>query len=181
MKSFKKVLILISLLCVISLCFSGCGDTGEAGSDNKEPDRVSGEATADKDQAPEQEISLDGFYYTISLPADWQGRYTRDNVTDGNCRYDVFCQTASMGREGGHLFSIALIPEAEAYTELPSYDYLGTLKTPEGEYTMLAVYPTDVQFSEETADEYNEMAADTENIIKTVKAAEGAEFVKNQS
>lgn len=179
MKSFKKVLILISLLCGILLCFSGCSDANEVGSDNKESEQAAGEAATDIDKASEQEITLEGFYYTIYLPADWQDRYTRDDITDGDCRYDVFCQTASMNREGGHIFSIVLMPKSEDYTELPSYDYLGTLKTPEGEYTMLAVYPTDVQFSEETADEYNEMAADTEHIVKTIKAAEGAELVKN--
>ena len=43
---------------------------------------------------------------------------------------------------------------------------------------MVVTYPTDVQFSEDTAAEYNDMADDINRIIKTVKAAEGAEFVK---
>ena len=83
-----------------------------------------------------------------------------------------------MSEEGGHLFSIALMPETEDYTVFPSYDWLGVLKTPDGEFNMIVIYPTDVQFSEDTAAEYNEMAADIDRIIKTVKAAGGAEFVK---
>ncbi|MCI5593931.1 MAG: hypothetical protein PUG78_03930 [Eubacteriales bacterium] len=71
-----------------------------------------------------------------------------------------------------------LLPDSEDYTVFPSYDYLGMLKTPDGEFNMIALYPTDVQFSEGTSAEYGEMTDDINRIIKTVKAVGGAEFVK---
>lgn len=179
MKSFKGIITFISLLCIV-LCFSGCGSaqTEEASDckvNNQEQQNTAGDKTPEDS---EQEITVEGHCYTVALPDEWQGRYTREDITDGGSIYDAFYQSASMSEEGGHLFSIALMPETEDYTVFPSYDWLGVLKTPDGEFNMIVIYPTDVQFSEDTAAEYNEMAADIDRIIKTVKAAGGAEFVK---
>ena len=181
MKNFKSILTLISLLCVISLCLSGCGSTHQEETPDNKPQAEEPQNTAEDktSEAPSQGITVEGFYYTVTLPADWQGRYTKYDTEEGDCRYDVFCHSASMTEEGGgHLFSICLISGAEDYTVFPSYDYLGVLKTPDGEFNMVVTYPTDVQFSEDTAAEYNDMADDINRIIKTVKAMGGAEFVK---
>ena len=179
MKNLKSIFTLISLLCVI-LCFSGCGNAeAEETSDCKANNQEQQNTAEDKaPEASEQGITVDGYCYTVTLPAEWQGRYTREDITDGGSRYEAFYQSASMSAEGGHLFSIALMPETEDYTVFPSYDWLGVLKTPDGEFNMIVIYPTDVQFSEDTAAEYGEMADDIDQIIKTVKAAGGAEFVK---
>ena len=184
MKNFKSILTLISLLCVISLCLSGCGSTqiqeiSDCKANNQEQQGIAPDYDNKSSEAPSQGITVEGFYYTVTLPADWQGRYTKYDTEEGDCRYDVFCHSASMTEEGGgHLFSICLISGAEDYTVFPSYDYLGILKTPDGEFNMVVTYPTDVQFSEDTAAEYNDMADDINRIIKTVKAMGGAEFVK---
>ena len=181
MKNFKSILTLISLLCVISLCLSGCGSTQQEETPDNKPQAEEPQNTAEDktSEAPSQGITVEGFYYTVVLPADWQGRYTKYDTEEGDCSYDVFCHSASMTEEGGgHLFSICLISGAEDYTVFPSYDYLGILKTPDGEFNMVVTYPTDVQFSEDTAAEYNDMADDINRIIKTVKAMGGAEFVK---
>lgn len=181
MKNFKSILTLISLLCVISMCLSGCGSTQQEETPDNKPQAEEPQNTAEDktSEVPSQGITVEGFCYTVTLPADWQGRYTKYDTEEGDCRYDVFCHSASMAEEGGgHLFSICLISGAEDYTVFPSYDYLGVLKTPDGEFNMVVTYPTDVQFSEDTAAEYNDMADDINRIIKTVKAAEGAEFVK---
>lgn len=183
MKNFKSILPLISLLCVI-LCFAGCGsaqaeETSDCKANNQEQQEAVPDYADKSSEASEQGITAEGYCYTVTLPADWQGRYTEYDTEEGDCRYAAFCHTASMTEDGGgHLFSIALIPEAEDYTVFPSYDCLGVLKTPDGEFSIVVTYPTDVQFSEDTAAEYGEMADDIDQIIKTVKAAGGAEFVK---
>lgn len=199
MKNFKSILTLISLLCVI-LCFSGCGNAkAEETPDNKpqaeerqetaqdSADKSSDaytnksyETSADKSsKTTSQGMTEKCSRYTVTLPSDWQGRYTKKTVVNGGCIYDGFYHTASMEADcGGHLFSIVLMPDSEDYTVFPSYDYLGVLKTPNGEFNMIALYPTDVQFSEGTSAEYGEMTDDINRIIKTVKAMGGAEFVK---
>lgn len=105
--------------------------------------------------------------------------YTNETFDNMGCIFNGFYYKASKEADcGGHLFSIVLLPDSEDYTVFPSYDYLGMLKTPDGEFNMIALYPTDVQFSEGTSAEYGEMTDDINRIIKTVKAMGGAEFVK---
>lgn len=183
MKNFKSTFAFISLLCIILFCFAGCGsaqteETSDCKVNNQEQQDAAPDYADKSSEASEREITVEGFYYKVTLPSDWQGKYTREDITDNGSRYEAFYQSASMQAEGGHLFSIALMPETEDYTVLPSYDCLGVLKTPDGTFNMLVIYPTDVQFSEDTAAEYNEMADDIDQIIKTVKATGGAEFVK---
>lgn len=199
MKNLKSILTLISLPCVI-LCFAGCGSMqAEEPPDNKpqaEEPQDTAQDSADKSSDGYTDKSSDAYTnksskntsqgitekcsrYTVTLPSDWQGRYTNETVVNRGCIFNGFYHKASKEADcGGHLFSIVLLPDSEDYTVFPSYDYLGMLKTPDGEFNMIALYPTDVQFSEGTSAEYGEMTDDINRIIKTVKAMGGAEFVK---
>ena len=182
------------------MCFAGCGSTqAEEPPDNKpqaEEPQDTAQDSADKSSDGYTDKSSDAYTnksskntsqgitekcsrYTVTLPSDWQGRYTNETVVNRGCIFNGFYHKASKEADcGGHLFSIVLLPDSEDYTVFPSYDYLGMLKTTDGEFNMIALYPTDVQFSEGTSAEYGEMTDDINRIIKTVKAMGGAEFVK---
>jgi len=81
--------------------------------------------------------------------------------------------------EGGHLFSIHLLTEFEDYTVYPDYDVLGSLEVYKiGSYNIIVTYPTDVQFSNETVEKYNEMTASIPDVLDTISFKDECIFAK---
>lgn len=74
---------------------------------------------------------------------------------------------------GGHLFTIMLMPESEDYTVLPSYDYLGTMLTPEGTFSVVVLYPTDAQTGDIWQEFYKILNGDKNSAITTVRPVAG--------
>lgn len=117
MKNLKSILTLISLLCVI-LCFAGCGsaqtqeisdckannqeqrDTAQDSADKSSDDYTdkssetytnkSSETSADKSSKnTSQGITEKCSRYTVTLPSDWQGRYTNETVVNRGCIFNT--------------------------------------------------------------------------------------------
>ncbi len=116
-------------------------------------------------------------YYTITTPVRWMGAYnieTVDNET-GMWLHINFKADKEKGG-GGHLFSV-LMTDDDKYKIMPSYDYLGELEDKEGHvYSVLGVYPTDVQFTKENKDNYMAMYNEKDGVLDTLKAADGCTF-----
>jgi len=119
-------------------------------------------------------------YYTVTIPADWFS----------NCEWEIFptdeegpdalvlYELSSYKTEyGGHLFTILLIPHGEDYSYYPAYEWVGVLETPEGDLDIVVLYPTDVQFSEDTADTYNRMVQDVDDVIYSLQPNDGIGLV----
>lgn len=182
MKKIKKIFILCSVAALILTSFAGCGnenasDTNNSNQEQTEQNAGTNESTAGDTQQGGSIIET-GFYYTITLPGDWNGKYICNDIEDNVSSCLAFYEKESADTEyGGHLFTVMLLPESEDYTQYPSYDYMGVLKTPEGDFNMVVLYPTDVQFSEDTSKAYNNLVSGVEQAVKTIKAAEGAELV----
>lgn len=140
----------------------------------------SGEPVLSADAVPTRNIESD--LVSLTLPDSWRGRYLYSyyerSAEDGSRSLIALVfreQTGYLSFGGGHLFSLILLPEG-APIDYPEYAKLGTLTHGEEGYTVLAVYPSDVQFTEENQAAYAAMAEDIPVILATLTPAEGAVF-----
>lgn len=111
-------------------------------------------------------------YYTLTLPDEWKE----------TCFYSVVDDVTVTLREkdsyeafgGGKLCTVMLMPtDDETYTDFPDYELLCALDTPEGSFYAVALFPTDVQFNEDTADAYNAMADSIMDVVYTIQPVDG--------
>ena len=110
--------------------------------------------------------TMDGWRVRLTLPREWKELCVVEN--DGRLN---FSQKVSLQKEGGWLFSLSLIEgpyDSEGPDALPACE---TVLEKDG-MTLLAIYPTDVQFNdeaEEIAEEYQRMQAEIPGILETVE------------
>lgn len=124
-----------------------------------------------------QPIRISNAYYTLTLPAEWNGLYFSDtSFTDSGIMMMNFRQLKSAEAGfGGALFTLALVPSG---TELPypQSRKLHTLYTQSGVYTLFCVIPSDVQYPAQFADEYRTMSAETDSVLSSLAPADGNSF-----
>lgn len=116
-------------------------------------------------------ILIDTEYYTLSVPNSWKASYSYEVSSGEKGTYvlSFYENESHESIEGGWLFSIILLTENEDYTYYPSYDVLGSVEVKDtGSYNLIATYPTDVQFTSESAKTYNEMFDSVAEILKTI-------------
>lgn len=117
-------------------------------------------------------------YFSLTLPHDWANTcvYTTAYRDDG--AYLVSLYEAGSYKEfgGGCLCTLMLLPTGEDYTIFPSYQFLGALKTPDSTFNLVALFPTDVQFTPETMETYNRMASELPDVLSTLNPANEVEL-----
>ena len=74
---------------------------------------------------------------------------------------------------GGFLFGISLYEEDEDISYLPSYETIGLLEAKGQTYQVIVEYPTDVQFSDDTAENYQKLSKDMDDVIASLEVKEG--------
>lgn len=198
----KKLLALFISITMI-LFLSGCGglendvnggssapdtqlNSNITSSDTTSPDVTSSNITSsnitsNSDISSNSGITIDTEYYTLSLPNSWKDHYSHEVSNGENGVYDLsFYENKSHESiEGGWLFSIILLTENEDYTYYPSYGVLGSVEVKnKGSYNLIAIYPTDVQFTSEAAKTYNEMFDSVDGILKTISFKDICTFSK---
>ena len=121
-------------------------------------------------------IPIANAFYALRLPADWDGHYLCETSYAGDVMLLRFRhrESADAGM-GGTLFLLALAPEGNDYSAA-SQKQLHTLSDGDETYTLFRVDPTDVQFSEETAEQYAAMRQQIDGILDTLEPAEGFRF-----
>ena len=175
----KIIIILLSLIVLLSLgaCDSNRQTTDETLVTN---DTVSADDTTTTTQTSHGML-IDTEYYTLSAPNSWNDDCFYEVADGENYNYTLsFYDKASHDAiNGGWLFSVNLFTEFEDYSNYPDYDVLGSLEVYRiGSYNIVVTYPTDVQYSEETAKKYREMSADINDILKTISFKEECTFSK---
>ena len=164
----------------------GEGPDPESGQTEQEPAEAS-EEEAQSETVPEQEdspqletSSLGWVFRTDYFELAGEGSWSDWLYSSRDGRQWDFCHKASADAGyGGSLFGITLYESGheEEYHELPAYRVLGELETAEGErYDVVADFPTDVQFSEETREEYYQLREDVDAVLDTFTPAEGCQF-----
>lgn len=124
----------------------------------------------------EKGIPITNAYFSLRLPAEWDGDYYCATGYNGNVMTVTFKERESAeAGAGGTLFMLSLVPEGTEY-DLPSVKELSTLTDGSNAYTLYAVYPTDVQFSQEAEERYAAMSGQIDDILGTLEPGAGFLF-----
>lgn len=122
-------------------------------------------------------IPISNAYYSLKLPAEWNGHYlSATNYTD-NVMVMTFRELSSAeSGAGGTLFSLALVPEGAGY-EAAGMKKLQTLSDDDADtYTLYAVYPADTQYTPQTQQQYALMQDQIDSVLKTLEPGAGFHF-----
>lgn len=111
----------------------------------------------------------------VEIPAGWDGKFLVLPTPKGI----RFCAAADWPDMGGGLVTLSLYAEGEEYDYLPAHEVVGTLRKGGQTWTLVAIYPTDVQFSMETAEAYNALAEAVPELFMAISAVDGAVFTPN--
>lgn len=134
-------------------------------------------ALGDGPDGPKVMIFTD--YYTIYLPKEWAGTclYKAYPLEHGAYSTAIYEHDSFIEFGGGKLCSLMMIPtDDDTYKDFPDYELLCALDTPEGSFYVIALFPTDVQFSENTADTYNAMFEELMDVLWTIHPNNGIEM-----
>ena len=114
-------------------------------------------------------------YYTMTIPPAWTGHFDASVQSQSGTGYnlEVVNKESADAGFGGHLFTVMLMPEGEDYTYLPSYDYLGTMATPDGTFSVVILYPSDVQTGDIWQEFYKILNGDKNTAISSIRPAAG--------
>lgn len=117
-------------------------------------------------------------YFSLTLPHDWANTcvYTTAYRDDGAYLVNLYETDAYREFGGGNLCTMMLLPTQEDYSIFPSYQYLGVLRTADGDFNLVALFPTDVQFTPETMETYNRMASELPDVLSTLNPANEVEL-----
>ena len=103
------------------------------------------------------------FGWRITMPASWEGRYLVAAEGDS----EIVCAASSHdGENQGALFTIMRMDAADA-DELAEIMYVALLAEMEDGTRYVAVFPSDVQFNPEFADDYQDLYKDAESVVGT--------------
>ena len=142
----------------------------------EEPDTASYIKPTEQVTYSAEGIPISNAFYSLKLPAEWDGHYLRTTNYNDDVMIMTFREKSSADAgAGGKLFMLSMVPEGEAY-DLPAVKKVHTLTGEIGSYTLYAVYPTDVQFTEQTWQQYDAMAQQINNILKTLEPGIGFRF-----
>lgn len=194
-KPMKKFIVI--LLCFV-LVLSGCGKQ-RADTSSAPTSQATAAATvpdtepAATEPAPETEPSLDPQkddkqpgkvietkYYTISLFDGWADACDAQifEMHSGLEIVSLYEKTSQEAFGGGKLCSIQLMPvQDDTYKDFPSYELLGVLNTPDGSFHVIALYPTDVQYDDNTAQAYQTLFDNLHDVFCNLSPTEGTELV----
>lgn len=116
-------------------------------------------------------------YYSITVPDHWEGAYTFMTVDNFTGKWlKLFHADPRTGIADGHLFSI-LLTDDEEYEKIADFDLIGELEDSEGnEYHVIAVFPTDVQYTREGRDAYMALFRDADTVLDSITAANGCVY-----
>lgn len=117
-------------------------------------------------------------FFSLTLPHEWANTcvYTVTDLDQGAYCTNLYESESYWEFGGGNLCSLMLMPAEEDYTFFPSYQFLGFLDTPDGTFNLVVLFPTDVQFTEDTMDVYNQMASQLPDVLCTLNPVKGVEL-----
>ncbi len=117
-------------------------------------------------------------YFSLTLPHDWANTcvYTTAYREDGAYLVNLYETDSYREFGGGSLCTLMLLPTGEDYTIFPSYQFLGALKTSDNTFNLVALFPTDVQFTQQTMETYNRMASELPDVLCTLNPANEVEL-----
>ena len=194
MKTSKVLIAVLSILvvgCLFTSCFGNTQDNKIATETQTEAQTKSNTATQAETTVatePATEVTLASNViktnlYNITVPLDWEDdcHYDITSGEKGGYAVNFYEEDSYEDRIGGFLFGIVLIPDGSEIA-YPSYKLLGTVEVDQKDkYSVVVYYATDVQFDEDSADDYFEMQKAEPEILESIKWNDNCKFTKNDT
>lgn len=134
-------------------------------------------STAKPADTSSETFLIKNLYISMEAPVAIQDKIeTETSYLMGSAPTINFYQTRQHERErgGGLLFAVAVFPmDDESYLDLPSIDVFGTLTSEEGDFRVIIYYPSDVQTTPDTEDEYRALLTYKDQILTSMKGING--------
>lgn len=128
--------------------------------------------------APISDVVIETQYYTVKLPEEWVGKCVDciEEFEDGTSIVSFYEKQCYMTSYGGKICSIQLLPEDVDWSSVEGAGLFGGLKTPDGFFTIVGIFPDDKQYSKETWETYEALRKLTPDLFGTLTAKEGCEL-----
>ena len=194
MKTSKVLIAILSILivgCLFTSCFGNTQETQPATETQSETQtEAQTDVTAQTSVATEtvavttaDERVIKTNFYTLTLPKDWEDdcHYDITSGEKGGYAVNFYEEDLYEERIGGFLFGVDLIPDGSEIA-YPSYKLLGTVEVDQKDkYSVVVYYATDVQFDEDSAEDYFEMQKAEPEILESIKWNDNCKFTKNDT
>ena len=127
-------------------------------------------ALGEDDKGPAAYIYTD--YYRLKAPIRW-GNTGLSKITpleNGGYSLAIYEYNSFFDFGGGKLCTLMMVStDDETYKDFPDYELLCALDTPEGSFYVIALFPTDVQFTKDTMGDYNAMYEELMDVLYTIR------------
>lgn len=108
-------------------------------------------------------------FFSLSLPKYFKDYCEINKYYSDESYYISFYDELSSGCQGGHLFTVAVLPSYEDYSYYPGYWEVGSLYDGAGNtWNIIVILPTDVQACYVLFDLYSMMASEDSRIMNTL-------------
>ena len=127
-------------------------------------------------QNPEAVIETQ--YYTVTMPQTWVDNcaYTFEESTYGTTVVTFYENTSYTSGCGGKICSIQLLPEEMDWSSVEDAGLFGGLKTPDGFFIIVGIFPEEKQYNKETKETYEALRALTPALFGAISPKEGCEL-----
>ncbi|MGN1138312.1 MAG: hypothetical protein ACI4RM_02605 [Ruminococcus sp.] len=195
MKNVKVLITILSILivgCLFTSCFGNTQENKQTTETQTEAQTKSKTVTqaettiATTEPATEATLASNVIktnLYNVTVPLDWEDDYyyvisngEKEGYTLSFYEEDLYEESRT-----GFLFGVSLIPDGSEIP-YPSYKLLGTvLVNQKDKYSVVVYYATDVQFDEDSADDYFEMQQAEPEILESIKWNDNCKFTKDNT
>jgi len=127
-------------------------------------------ALGEDDKGPAAFIYTD--YYSLKAPISWgnTGLSKTSSLDNGGYSLAIYEYDSFIDFGGGKLCTLMMFPSDDmSYKDLPDYELLCALDTPKGCFYVVALFPTDVQFTVGTMETYNTMYAELMDVLYSIR------------
>ena len=105
--------------------------------------------------------------FSLELPASWQDKYLIDE--SGNAVAFLHKESVKKSSAEGTLFTIIRYPGKMTSEQAQNGAGMRSLVLSTDDYSHVLAYPSGVEYTDETEDDYLKMSEDIASILKTVK------------
>lgn len=132
------------------------------------------------ESAPISDVAIETQYYSVNMPKAWVGKCIDyiEEFEDGTSIVSFYEKECFMTRYGGKICSIQLLPEEMDWSSVEDASLFGGLKTPDGFFIIVGIFPEEKQYSKETKETYDALRALTPDLFGTITAKEGCEVIR---
>ena len=177
----KKVCLLLALLLLLPLWGCGSAPAEPVTEPPATETPTETEACVTAPAEPEAYHTIYTPYFTIPLTEDWYFACEYE-LREEPAETSVYTLTLWDYRSkqefgGGKLCTLMVMPPEADYKIFPSYEVLGKLYAKEDvSYNLVALYPSDVQFDENTVDVYKQLERALPELLAGIAPVDGCSF-----